>query len=144
MLAAATELRRSHVGVVTSGAALAAAAVYTATHDPAAKGSLFPGCLFHATTGWWCPGCGLTRGVHSLLTLHPIEALGHNVFTPLAVIAIAGAWLAWALRTWMPHRTFRSVSAHTRSRIVATTATALVVYGVLRNLPVAPFRSLAP
>ena len=46
---------------------------------------------FRALTGVWCPGCGLTRGVHALLNGHPLQAMGYNVFTPIVVVLIVVA-----------------------------------------------------
>ena len=27
----------------------------------------WPGCTFYRVTGWYCPGCGMTRAMHALL-----------------------------------------------------------------------------
>ena len=61
-------LRR--IAPIAGGAAVVAGAVLVATNDPAAPGSHFPACAFHSATGLWCPGCGLTRGLHALLDGH--------------------------------------------------------------------------
>jgi hypothetical protein len=125
-----------------TGAALGAAGVYTALNDPAAKGAHFPGCAFHAFTGLWCPGCGLTRGAHQLLTGHPMAALGYNIFVPLALAGIVFAWWNWTRAAWGRREL---VYPHWVRRAISTAVPALlVVYGVLRNIPAAPFRSLAP
>ena len=137
---AATTSLRSKLAVPASGAALASAAWYTARNDPSAAGSRFPGCLFHRTTGLWCPGCGLTRGVHSLLNGHPLQAMGYNVFTPIVVVLIVVMWGTWATHRYLPHRR----AWRPPSRAVNIAAVLLVAYGVVRNLPVAPLRSLAP
>ena len=42
-------------------------------------------CPFHAVTGWWCPGCGMTRAVHDVLTGHVASAFGTNLLWPLVV-----------------------------------------------------------
>ena len=47
-------------------AALAAAATYLYIFEPG-KSGLFPGCPFRAVTGFACPACGSTRGLHCLL-----------------------------------------------------------------------------
>jgi len=125
-----------------TGVGLGAAAVYTAVNDPSAKGTHFPGCAFHALTGLWCPGCGLTRGMHQLLTGHPFAALGYNLFVPLALIGIVFAWWNWTRTAW-GHRTLVYPS-WVRQGISTVLPALLIVYGVLRNIPAAPFRSLAP
>lgn len=49
-----------------------------------------PGCLFHALTGWPCPGCGSTR---ALLAAAHGDLGGALRWNPLAVAALVGALL---------------------------------------------------
>ncbi len=133
-------LRR--VAPLATGAALAGAAVLVAANDPLAAGSHFPSCIFRSTTGLWCPGCGLTRGMHQLFTGHPLAALGENLFVPALVVAVSWAWWSW-VRTSFDRRAVRVPSwAPQLSAVVLPTV--LVLYGVLRNIPHAPFTALAP
>lgn len=127
---------------VACGCALAAAAGLVARFDPAAAGSRFPACQFRAATGLWCPGCGLTRGFHQLFNGHLLSALSYNLFIPLALVAIVGAWWSWLRTSWGRPR--RGVSPRANRLTVVWLPAALVVYGVLRNIPTAPFTALAP
>ena len=127
---------------IACGGALAASAAFLATHDPGAAGSRYPTCVFHQMTGLWCPGCGLTRGAYQLLHGHIGSALSYNIFTPLALVAIVAVWFAWLRVSWgaAPVRVPKRAA-----RWLAVILPVLVVgYGVLRNLPVAGFRALAP
>ena len=130
------------VAPICCGAALAAGAGFLATHDPAAAGARYPGCVFHQTTGLWCPGCGLTRGTYQLLHGHVGAALGYNILTPLALVAIVVVWVGWLRTSWdMPALRLPASGA----RLIATILPVLLItYGVLRNIPAGPFRSLAP
>ncbi len=127
---------------ICCGAALIAGAGFLATHDPGTSGTRYPGCLFHQMTGLWCPGCGLTRGTYQLLHGDVGAALSYNIFTPLALVAIAIAWVGWLRVSWdmpairLPRRTTQFVAV--------ILPTLLIAYGVLRNLPVTPLRALAP
>jgi len=53
--------------------------------------SFYPVCVFHALTGWQCPGCGGTRALYHLLHLHVGQALQYNAL----VTVIAPMALAW-------------------------------------------------
>ena len=47
-------------------------------------------CPVVIMTGFPCPGCGLTRALFNLITLHPIKALEYNPSYPLWVaLAVA-------------------------------------------------------
>ena len=46
-------------------------------------------CPVVIMTGFTCPGCGLTRALFNLITLHPIKALEYNLSYPLwAALAV--------------------------------------------------------
>jgi len=126
---------------LAAGVALAGAAVAVRARDPSAPGSPFPGCSFHRATGWWCPGCGLTRGTHHLLRGDLAAAVASNLFTPLVAVAVAASWLAWTLA-----RAGRPVPIRLpRGRApLAAALVVVVLYGVARNLPVAALEPLAP
>ena len=127
---------------IACGGALAASAAFLATYDPGAAGSRYPACVFHQMTGLWCPGCGLTRGAYQLLHGHVGSALSYNIFTPLVLVAIVAVWFAWLRVSWgaMPLRVPKRAD-HSLGVILPVLA---IGYAVLRNLPVAPLRSLAP
>lgn len=127
---------------VAVGCALAGAAITVAVVDPSAPDSVYPPCLFHASTGLWCPGCGLTRGTHHLLNGNVVDSLGSNLFTPLVLAGIALAWLTWLASTF--GRSARPVGQWLPARASTVLLIVVVAYGVLRNLPFAPLDALAP
>jgi hypothetical protein len=63
---------------------LAGAAAYLFFFEPGRNG-FFPVCPFRALTGFNCPGCGTTRGLHQLLHGHFVSALELN---PLLVVVL--------------------------------------------------------
>lgn len=137
---AARASSKAHARTVVAGAAamfaLGGAAMLRVV-DPNA-GGLWP-CAFHVVTGLHCPGCGLTRMLHALVHGDVARAWTMN---PLAVIALpllASMLLQWWLaRPLLPGWLDRRV--HDGRVWIA----ALVVFGVLRNLPFAPFAWMAP
>jgi hypothetical protein len=64
---------------------------------------LFP-CLFHKLTGLYCPGCGGTRSVTSLLHGHPITSIRYNPIVIYGVLIYA-----W----YMISNTIEKLSKHT-------------------------------
>lgn len=114
---------------VAAGAALG----YVAAVDPNEPGH-YPLCPSLALFGIDCPGCGLTRSTHALLTGDLSGALDHNVLivavVPLAVVL----WLLWVRRAWTGRRP--AVTAHQQRRrttILIVTLVALLAFGVVRN-----------
>jgi hypothetical protein len=127
------------IAPLASGAALGAASLYVAVVDPATRGVFLP-CPFRQATGLWCPGCGLTRGMHALLGGDVPGAVAMNLFTPLAAVLLVAAWWTWTVRELGIGS--RPLLTRVPSSWWIVLAGAAVTYGVLRNLPVG--RSLAP
>ena len=73
--------------------ATAAGCAYVAIADPNKGSSWYPQCPFKALTGLDCPGCGITRALHALLTGHPGRALDHNALVAVAVV-LGAVWFA--------------------------------------------------
>lgn len=102
----------------------------------------FPSCPFHTLTGLYCPGCGSQRAFHALLHGEVASALGYNVlfmlFLPL-VIYSAGVTLnnIFTKRTFHQH-IFRS------QLFTLTTLAVVVLFWILRNIPIETFTWLAP
>jgi hypothetical protein len=82
---------------IVGGLALMSCAL-VAVRDPNVSGS-YGYCPFKAVTGLDCPGCGMMRGMHSLLRGHPGQALNHNILLPLVLILAVFAYVRWVLRT---------------------------------------------
>ena len=96
----------------------------------------FPGCPFRALTGFDCPGCGATRGVHQLLRGHPLTALDHNVALAVVVPLALWGWLAWAGAPLPRPRPLRG-------RTTAVVLGLAVAFALVRNLPLPGARWLA-
>jgi hypothetical protein len=132
---------RTWLAPVAAGAIGLAGLAYVRTVDPARDG-VFPACPFHRVTGLWCPGCGMTRALHALLHGEVAAAIGSNVFLPLAVLLCGYLWLSWL---WPTVRATRLPSlGRVPAAVWGVLVAAALAYGVLRNLPLAPFSALAP
>ena len=94
--------------------------------------SCFPPCPLHALTGLNCPGCGATRAAHELAHGHVRTALHLNALLVLAIpaVVIAGLWRGTNLRT---------------SALIGWSLLGLIImFGIVRNIPIQPFTYLAP
>ena len=116
---------------IRAAGGLALAATYVAVVDPAER-SVMPPCPFHALTGWWCPGCGMTRATHHLLHGDVVGALRFNALLPFVLTLIALAWFDWCARTIgkRPVLTGRLPSWAVTAGIAVA-----VAFAVVRNLP---------
>ncbi|PPS74296.1 hypothetical protein BV882_11575 [Streptomyces sp. 46] len=101
--------------------------VVTALVDPTRPGR-FPACPFRATTGFDCPGCGSLRALHELVHGHLAAAADYNLLLVAFLPCAAAVWL-------------RAVTGRARPRVLPkwsapVTVIMLVVWAVIRNLPV--------
>lgn len=114
---------------IACGCCLLTTAVYVAVDDPSNGGIHLP-CPFRSITGWWCPGCGLTRATHHLLRGDLVQALRFHLFVLVVLGAIAASWWSWVRRSMnRPVRVRVPVAAQVAAGVV------LVAFGVIRNLP---------
>ncbi|MDP4584859.1 MAG: DUF2752 domain-containing protein [Verrucomicrobiales bacterium] len=118
-------------------------ALYLRSVDISSPPRFLPRCGFHMVTGFHCPGCGNTRASHALLHGDVAGAMRQNA---LFVIALPFL-LFWAGRSWLgwvyPHR-LGLLPFQWRYSYSLGLIGLVVVFGVARNLPYAPFDRLAP
>jgi hypothetical protein len=132
-LPVASATRRPLAGPLLATGALAVGCGVLRFVDPAGGPTI---CPFKAWTGLDCPGCGATRAAHQLLNGHLLAALDLN-----AVFVLAVPLLAW----WIGARLVEAFGgpAHAVPRLSPTVLrvaiVVLIVFGIVRNLPVQPF-----
>lgn len=110
------------------------------TFDPT-QNHLFPSCPFHSLTGLYCPGCGSQRAFHSLLHLDIQKAFSFNaLFVPIGMI-VGYHWFV---------QFYNRITSRDMRNFIYDTKFPLVILGIvllfwiLRNIPIEPFSSLAP
>jgi len=90
-------------------------------------------CLFHELTGLYCPGCGGTRAVVSLIELKPYQALRYNIIITLLIpVFLICLFYKYVLKG----------KKKIPNWIWWTLLIILVLFGILRNIPF--FSFLAP
>jgi hypothetical protein len=101
----------------------------------------FPPCPFKYLTGWYCPGCGSTRALHHLLHGRVAAAFGYNPLmvscVPFLLVNGVGRILPAGSRRLFDERGLSPAA-------IICISVCVVLFGVLRNLPVYPFSILAP
>jgi len=113
----------------TIGLATAVAVLFV--FDPSTTG-FYPVCMFHQVTGWDCPGCGGLRAMHQLSHGHIAAAWRLNPFVVGLLPVIVWLGVREAARIFA-HREWPGLV--TRPIFGWLLAGALVLFGVLRNVP---------
>lgn len=99
---------------------------------------LVPPCPFRTITGLDCPLCGGMRAVHDLTHLDLVGAAGQNLLVTLLAPLAGVALLVWLALSLDPARTAAVGRRLPRAAaVVALLAVAFVVFGVVRDLPIA-------
>ena len=138
-----TAPRRLLVLAILASLVAAAGAIALFAVNPSSS-RLFPPCPFHAATGLYCPGCGSTRAAHHLLHGRFATAFDFNALmvVSLPFLACAGALGALRLAGRTPRRP--PVSQRLPAWAVWALLAAVLLFGILRNLPYKPVRWMAP
>jgi len=102
---------------------------------------LYPPCPFLSLTGLYCPGCGTLRALHQLTRGHPLAALDLNPLMVLLLPFVAYFLASHAMLalTGRPLKKF-----FVRPAWIWALLGVVLVYWLLRNVPVYPFVLLAP
>ncbi|WP_108823317.1 DUF2752 domain-containing protein [Dysgonomonas sp. Marseille-P4361] len=119
---------------------IAVAFVYYAIYDMQGDNAL---CSFKALTGLECPGCGGQRSVHFLLHGEVLEALRYNAFFVIALPFLAYFYVMFILVYVLKQEKYLKSFVFT-SWFGFGLLIVVVLFFILRNIPVSPFLYLAP
>ena len=93
-------------------------------------------CLFYEITGYYCPGCGITRLLFSLLKLDFYQAFRYN---PLIFILIIITVIYWLVKFIL--KKFMNISIEIPNYVYYILLIILIIFGILRNIPMFDFLS---
>ena len=109
--------------------------------QPATKTNhVYPPCVFHLITGWHCPGCGTLRGLSCLVHGDFIGFWNKNKLLILFIPYFTAEYILYAMKCFGIKRSKYFFS----STYIWIFFVVIVLYWILRNIPVYPFTSLAP
>ena len=121
--------------------AVAAAAIFI-FYQGDTSAPWLPECMFHKLTGFWCPGCGMTRATHAALHGHLDGAFRLNpvgmVLFPAALLGICLELVGWV--RGKPLLVTLRLGRHGAWVVLVV----ILLFWVLRNIPAWPFSLLAP
>jgi hypothetical protein len=102
---------------------------------------IFPRCIFHSITGYYCPGCGSQRAIHQLLHLNFAGVVDNNFLFIPAFLLIVYHYL---------HQMANRIFKWKLPNIFYFKSTPWIIFGVVivfwivRNVSAYPFSILAP
>lgn len=108
--------------------------------DPS-KNSIFPRCTFNVLTSYYCPGCGSQRAIHSLLHLDVAGVVHYNFLILPAMLLIIYHYLHPVLNKIFKWKLPNIFYLKNTPWIILGV---VVVFWIVRNIPVFPFTELAP
>ena len=133
-------LSRNRLIFLAAGTAAAVGLVVLHVYDPATSG-VFPPCPVFYLTGWYCPGCGSLRALHQLLHGNLQAAWAMN---PLMIVCLPFVAYGLASQAFLALRGRGLPQIFLPARWIHALGIVIVVYGIVRNLPVYPLNLLAP
>ncbi len=108
--------------------------------DPS-KSVLFPRCVFNSLTGYYCPGCGSQRAIHSLLHFN-LAGVVQNNFLLLPAIVLIIYHYSRALLNRKFNWNFPNIFYFKKTPWIILAV--IILFWILRNVPYYPFLILAP
>jgi hypothetical protein len=109
--------------------------------NPASSSGIYPPSLVREWGGFYCPGCGTFRALHQFLHGNLYAAFALNPLLTVCLPYIIYWFVAVSLKIYsninLPIVVFRE-------RNLKLLVLTIVVYGIMRNIPFAPFSWLAP
>jgi uncharacterized transporter YbjL len=124
-------------GVLLAGSGVICVVAY---FNPVTAG-FFPVCPLFATTGIYCPGCGMTRAFHALFQGDIVSALHFNLMVPFYAFIFGYVFISTLLIVLrgrgLNYKVFRP-------GLMYCFITIALLFAVLRNIPVYPLTLLAP
>lgn len=132
---------RVRTSLFWGGSAVLTAALVVVYHwDPETAG-FFPVCPFRTVTGYYCPGCGMTRALHQLMHGNILLAANYNL-----LFVVSAPFCAYWCISQFTFVVFGYNLPRVRipDKLLWAAPILVVAFGVIRNFSFYPFTLLAP
>lgn len=90
-------------------------------------------CVFHLITGFYCPGCGITRMIFSLIKFDFYQAFRYNplifIFIPFILIIFIDLIIKWLIG----RKDYLYLKINNKMWLILVIITLL--FGIIRNIP---------
>ena len=87
-------------------------------------------CIIHELTGFYCPGCGVTRMFFSIIKLEFYQAFRYNPF----VFILFCLYILFRIISIFYYLKYKKVLA-IPEKVLYIIIALLIVFGILRNIP---------
>ena len=101
--------------------------------------SIPTGCLFNKTTGFYCAGCGMSRGIHAILRGDYIHAMHENLLL-VSALPLSGLWFIFR---FFPLKNSSIIKKHDKA-VILFFILIVIIFMILRNIPSVYFSFLRP
>ena len=94
--------------------------------------NLYLPCLFHKITNLYCPGCGITRALKSLVSLNFYQAFRYN-----NLIILLPIFIIYYLELFLDKYKIKNLNLkrYMTNKFFIVILIIVVIYGILRNIP---------
>jgi len=100
-----------------------------------------PKCPFYFFTGLYCPGCGSQRATHQLLNFNILGVLQQNLMYVVGLFIIGYHLIIKGINTFFNKNVYNFIY-HPKTPFLLLLF--IIVFWILRNIPLYPFNLLAP
>lgn len=104
--------------------------------------NILPKCIFYSVTGFYCPGCGSQRALSAIVHGNIISAVHYNFLMVLCLPLVFYSAVVFVLNVFRKKQIVQKIFYSTT--FVRIFFVAVIVFWVIRNIPVYPFNLLAP
>ncbi len=109
---------------------------------PVTRNSFHPSCIFKTITGLHCPGCGSQRAISAILKGNFLQAMSYNILFLLSLPFIGFSATVFTLNAFRKKQIQQTIFY--KNWFIKLVFIVVILFWILRNIPVYPFSLLAP